>query len=673
MSGLHSCKDCGVNFDSGKSLDVHLHYHKENLMSKWIQQATTSSEDNNNVKKNGRPSSSVQPADSSESYYSYQQESGGLLYGAHQENGGVSAFHRIRNFARYHPYQQQAVSSSSASAQCDKCGFVTDNMLEHLQTAHPPHLPPFNFGSAYIKEEAQILDLDSQKVHVYPNGEEPPGRQNDLQQQNQPQQQQQAPPPPPPQQQPQPQHAPWENKFFDEPKKEEQVPSPYHYQNHEEDKDKKLFYEEKRYVLEENGNGSPDFGGVSTTSGSDVMQYYEPMREVSVPKLPPIIKPVGGASWKSNEARRPKTYNCTACNKWFTSSGHLKRHYNTTLHKNAVKQSGVLDPATLPISAHHHPPKEDEKLEPPPAAAPPPPAPFANYQMDHEVYPGVHPEPFHYPQYPNALPPHVTSIGSPEFQYRERSLPSFQQGFHTVFNQDFNDVGGLYDAFDTFQQDDDTVDEDLARVEPESILPDDVPCSTTDANSMTVVPTNIIEEEPPLITTTVVQQIRSNKPVQQTTVVSSTNEPQIHKCLDCDKTFNKACYLTQHNKSFHSGDKPFKCSRCGKRFTQEIHHLEHLSKHGGDKPHKCEMCPKQFNHKTDLRRHMCLHSGDKPFACDYCGKGFIRKDHMLKHAETHKRKQQQQTVLQQRTVFKKHAQHRLLLDSNMNATTLQVQ
>lgn len=118
----------------------------------------------------------------------------------------------------------------------------------------------------------------------------------------------------------------------------------------------------------------------------------------------------------------------------------------------------------------------------------------------------------------------------------------------------------------------------------------------------------------------------------------SATQPGEFRCVPCNKDFNKSCYLTQHNKTFHCGEKPFKCQRCGKRFPCEATHEEHLAKHGGDKPYKCQECVKAFNHKTDLRRHMCLHSGTKPFTCQECGKGFIRKDHMVKHMDTHKKK-----------------------------------
>ena len=129
--------------------------------------------------------------------------------------------------------------------------------------------------------------------------------------------------------------------------------------------------------------------------------------------------------------------------------------------------------------------------------------------------------------------------------------------------------------------------------------------------------------------------VSSSKLSKSSSIASSTTE---YRCDICDKIFNKSCYLTQHNKTFHCGDKPFKCHRCGKRFPCGASHEEHVAKHGGDKPFKCEQCPKAFNHKTDLRRHMCLHSGSKPFSCIQCGKGFIRKDHMVKHMDTHKKK-----------------------------------
>lgn len=131
---------------------------------------------------------------------------------------------------------------------------------------------------------------------------------------------------------------------------------------------------------------------------------------------------------------------------------------------------------------------------------------------------------------------------------------------------------------------------------------------------------------------------KASSKVSKTSSISAASTNGEYRCDICDKIFNKSCYLTQHNKTFHCGDKPFKCQRCGKRFPCDASHEEHVAKHGGDKPFKCEQCPKAFNHKTDLRRHMCLHSGSKPFSCIQCGKGFIRKDHMVKHMDTHKKK-----------------------------------
>ena len=48
-----------------------------------------------------------------------------------------------------------------------------------------------------------------------------------------------------------------------------------------------------------------------------------------------LKRPASGGP--GDEAKRIKTYQCEACDKWFTSSGHLKRHFNTTLHKNATR------------------------------------------------------------------------------------------------------------------------------------------------------------------------------------------------------------------------------------------------------------------------------------------------------------------------------------------------
>lgn len=746
---------------------------------------------------------------------------------------------------RYHPYQQQQspydrtqpqtqVSSSSPAyppqptpspspKQCDKCGYVCESaaqLMEHMAMAHPPvqaaHMAAYQQNQHFLfanqqeqtiktEEEAQseILDLDSHKVHqVYQEDEK---RQNgDLNGHNP--------------------HSvtamlsAWphaQQKMF-----------PQDQRMYVNGPDQKMFQNgipQDQKIFQAHQLGSPpeyltvttttqenhNSGGITTVGhGYRPFEHLPPQPSapvISSTQLPNNAAPTGtgstkSANWKSNEARRPKTYNCTACNKWFTSSGHLKRHYNTTLHKNAVKSSGQPDPATMPISAHHHPardsvstrgedaqsgsPNEDSRGDdsmPPqfdrspslPGLLQQPP----NGPYDRQPPPNIHHAPLHSPMahnpnslgsplvanpsnlsnlsgssppngeaglsatnidsrgllslstpstphgftmgppsmmqmesnqfqmYPNESAPHVTQVTATsslnttgEYQYvtsltpmdSQQPLPSFAQiqghryGIVLGYGATANVGGGgpvtapftyytepTYETLEPtaliFRQDDDDYKLTILTAVDQAATPEEqiFPCSPTHFNnnnnnndSKSPVIQQIIENETTKISDTSdscitikyeAQQPRSPEKAKTkrdyeenigSPLISSTVQPKqgINKCFDCDKVFNKACYLTQHNKTFHSGDKPFKCTRCGKRFSCENQYQDHLSKHAGDKPYKCDLCPKQFNHKTDLRRHMCLHTGKKPYACETCGKGFIRKDHMLKHCETHTRK-----------------------------------
>lgn len=882
-SSAYHCKECGVYLNSAQSLDVHVRYHKENLLNKWATQAATSQphqdqETNNNTKVKREFIASnnaiAAPADSSESsnnmkkspeyanrstpetnqgsnnsnnnnnnnnafghpptpqsYHSasspYQNPEnssfspGFQSFQIKQERSSPTQQHFQQNFYsenffnmdnsqnstmgynqdytmhkmgsqnsafRYHPYQQhydrgnqpnQVTSSSPAyppqptpspsPKQCDKCGYVCESatqLIEHINVAHPPtpaphmgNYPNFMFGNAEIKVEednqSEILDLDSHKVHqVYTEEEK---RQN--------------------------------GEMSHNPHSVSAMLSQWPPQTNTTQQQKMYAQEQRMYggiVTEQKmfQNGmlqhpvGNDFlqNGVTTTSQEalgQTQQSYRPFEippqapsvitSTQVPQGPPQNAPppsAKSANWKSNEARRPKTYNCTACNKWFTSSGHLKRHYNTTLHKNAVKSSGQPDPATLPISAHHHPardqnnrddqssnsPHEDSRddslsqsFERPPSIPgllqQPPngpydrqPAPNIHHSMGHitnlpgsppngEAGPsatanmdsrglltlnsstptnsphGFIPPPMMAPMensqfqmYPNGAAPHVMQVTTNNLnttgemihqQYgtsttnmeTQQPLPSFAQfqahryGMILGYNGADANVGGsgpvtapysyYSDPYDTpesrallFRQEEDykltvlTVPDPSMEGDPYSPHH-----NNNNNNNLELAATDgdlkmELKFETPASPEKahIKRDYEENSSPQISSTVNSVKQQGLHKCFDCDKVFNKSCYLTQHNKTFHSGDKPFKCSRCGKRFSCENQYMEHQGKHAGEKPHKCDLCPKQFNHKTDLRRHMCLHTGQKPYACDTCGKGFIRKDHMLKHCDTHIRR-----------------------------------
>ncbi|XP_054912917.1 telomere zinc finger-associated protein isoform X2 [Poeciliopsis prolifica] len=91
-------------------------------------------------------------------------------------------------------------------------------------------------------------------------------------------------------------------------------------------------------------------------------------------------------------------------------------------------------------------------------------------------------------------------------------------------------------------------------------------------------------------------------------------------CSTCSLSFNTKEELRVHVVS-HTGEMPHKCSTCNEQFMYKKNLTMHLMKvHGHPKPHACPQCPKTFLTRTELRVHEAAkHRGEKPFVCEECG------------------------------------------------------
>jgi len=112
------------------------------------------------------------------------------------------------------------------------------------------------------------------------------------------------------------------------------------------------------------------------------------------------------------------------------------------------------------------------------------------------------------------------------------------------------------------------------------------------------------------------------------------HEEKVLKCQQCEKSFSCNKLLKSHIKHKH-GDKLFNCEYCGYSCVSKQSWNEHLNTHTGNRPHKCKTCEKGFTTHSALRIHNLIHTGVKPYSCSICKQAFRHKQAVEAHEKKH--------------------------------------
>ncbi|XP_031637934.1 uncharacterized protein LOC116350319 [Contarinia nasturtii] len=108
------------------------------------------------------------------------------------------------------------------------------------------------------------------------------------------------------------------------------------------------------------------------------------------------------------------------------------------------------------------------------------------------------------------------------------------------------------------------------------------------------------------------------------------------QCKICAKRFTQKITLKTHMRT-HANQFPFHCSICRQGFAVKWAKEKH-EKNCNQRLYKCYLCKYHTLYKESLVKHMRLHTGDKPFRCSLCSKRFVTKYHMKRHQKRHQNK-----------------------------------
>ncbi|KAH8386524.1 hypothetical protein KR093_001038 [Drosophila rubida] len=145
------------------------------------------------------------------------------------------------------------------------------------------------------------------------------------------------------------------------------------------------------------------------------------------------------------------------------------------------------------------------------------------------------------------------------------------------------------------------------------------------------------------------------------------------KCKVCSKIFNSVAYLKEHMMR-HTGEQPFRCTRCYRKFVDEAKYNSHMdshkhqdkleaeaealaAQHGGKKVvvkeftcsfcaqnftvvfdvgqvkrrYACDACRDKYSNAEALRQHKQQVEEKREFSCERCGRKFVFEGFLQRH------------------------------------------